>query len=57
VVSFILILFFLLAYLYFSSGIVVKEINPSGNQNPHPEKRIQTEHIGLPSETEDKNNP
>jgi anti-sigma factor RsiW len=57
VISFILILFFLLAYFYLSANTVVKEITSSENQNSDPGKKIQTENMVLPSATGNKNTP
>jgi anti-sigma factor RsiW len=57
IISFVLILFFLLAYYYFSTGIVVKQIDPSGDRNTQTEEALQAEDRGFPSEKGSQNNP
>ncbi|MCP4198878.1 MAG: hypothetical protein GY762_17165 [Proteobacteria bacterium] len=55
IISFILILFFLLAYYYFSTGIEVKEIRPDGDRSSQTDKEIQSGNGRLPSEHGRKN--
>jgi hypothetical protein len=57
IVSFILILFFLLAYYYFSIGIEVKEIRPDGDRSSQTEQEIQSGNGRLPSEYGRRNSP
>ena len=54
--SFVLILFFLLAYYYYSQGIEVKEIRPNDDQSAQNEKGNQSKNGKLPSERGRKKN-